>query len=117
MSALHPLTNEELMEYAPSLFTNQPYHKASNKYHFIPTIEVINELRAHKWHPVNVQEAGVRNIEKIGYQRHLVRFRHLDDLINPQKMQLSFYCLTHTTEQRHSVSAQASTALPAPTVW
>ena len=45
MSALNPLTNEELLEHAPALFTEEPHYEVSEKYHFIPTIEVINEIK------------------------------------------------------------------------
>ena len=44
MSAL-PLSTQELMTQAPALFTEQPHHEASDKYHFIPTIEEIGNMR------------------------------------------------------------------------
>ena len=47
MSVLHPLTNDELLEHAPALFTEEPHYEVSDKYHFIPTIEVINEIKSH----------------------------------------------------------------------
>ena len=81
--AIKPLTNEQLKAKAPSLFQDQPYHEVSSKYHFIPTIEIIEQLRAENWYPVSVNEAGVKNIEKDGFQQHYVRFQHFSDLINP----------------------------------
>ena len=59
-----PLTNEQLKAKAPSLFQDQPYHEVSSKYHFIPTIDIIEQLRAENWYPVSVNEAGVKNIDK-----------------------------------------------------
>ena len=35
---LQPLNNKELQKQAPTLFTEQPHHEVSDKYHFIPTI-------------------------------------------------------------------------------
>ncbi len=85
MSAIiNPLTHTELMNQAPALFTEEPHFEVSDKYHFIPTIDVITKITQYGWHPVSVQEANVRDIDKEGYQRHLVRFRHFDDLLNPQ---------------------------------
>jgi len=78
-----PLNNKELMQKAPALFTQQPHANVSDKYHFIPTIDVIEEIKQHNWYPVSVSEANVRDRDKEGYQRHLVRFRHFDDLLNP----------------------------------
>ena len=80
---IKPLTNEQLRAKAPSLFQDQPYHEVSSKYHFIPTIDIIEQLRAENWYPVSVNEAGVKNIDKDGFQQHYVRFQHFSDLINP----------------------------------
>ncbi len=83
MSAI-PLTNYELKAQAPTLFTTEPHFNVSEKYHFIPTIDVINEIRKNNWYPVSVSEASVRDADKEGYQQHLVKFRHFDDLLVPQ---------------------------------
>lgn len=83
MSAI-PLTNEQLKLQAPALFTQEPHSNVSEKYHFIPTIDVIDEIRRNNWYPVSVSEASVRCADKEGYQQHLVRFRHFDDLLTPQ---------------------------------
>jgi hypothetical protein len=83
MSAHTPLTHNQLRELAPTLFTQSPHEEVSEKYHFIPTIDVVNQIASHGWYPVSVQEASVRDADKEGYQRHLVRFRHFDDLIHP----------------------------------
>ena len=80
---IKPLTNEQLKQKAPSLFQNQPYHEVSSKYQFIPTIDIIEQLRNESWYPVTVNEAAVRDLEKDGFQQHYVRFQHFSDLINP----------------------------------
>ena len=80
-----PLSIQELKELAPALFTEKPHFEVSEKYHFIPTIEIVEEIKSHNWYPVNVSEASVRDIEKEGYQQHLVRFRHFEDLLNPSE--------------------------------
>ncbi len=81
--SLNPLTNEQLKDLAPALFTQTPHFDVSEKYHFIPSIDVIEEVRANNWYPVTVSQANIRNKEKEGYQQHCVRFRHFEDLINP----------------------------------
>jgi len=80
-----PLTQTQLMQQAPALFTEEPHYDVSDKYHFIPTIDVINEIKKNNWYPVSVSEAKVRDEEKEGYQQHLVRFRHFDDLLLPSE--------------------------------
>jgi len=80
---LQPLNNKELQKQAPTLFTEQPHHEVSDKYHFIPTIDVIEQLRLNGWYPVSVSQAGVRDEDKQGYQQHCVRFQNFEDLLTP----------------------------------
>ena len=84
MMSILPLSENELRNQAPALFTEEPHYNVSDKYHFIPTIDVINEIKANNWYPVSVSEASVRDEDKEGYQQHLVKFRHFDDLLHPQ---------------------------------
>ena len=79
-----PLTNEQLRELAPTLFTSEPHYEVSDKYHFIPTIDIIEEIKSHNWYPMRVSQAGVKDEAKEGYQQHCVRFRHFEDLLNLQ---------------------------------
>ena len=86
MSArINPLTQDELLAQAPALFTEKPHYEASDKYHFVSTIDVINEIKSLNWHPTAVQQSSVKDENKEGYQRHLVRFRHFDDLLSPKE--------------------------------
>lgn len=101
-----PLTHAELMNQAPALFTEQPHNNVSDKYHFIPTIDVINEIKANNWYPVAVSEASVRDTDKEGYQQHLVRFRHFDDLLNPQDNAVELLLFnSHDRSKSFSISA------------
>ena len=101
-----PLTQTELMSQAPALFTNEPHYDVSDKYHFIPTIDVINEIKANNWHPVSVSEASVRDEDKEGYQQHLVRFRHFDDLLAPQDNAVELLLFnSHDRSKSFSISA------------
>ena len=101
-----PLSEAQLMQQAPALFTEEPYYEVSQKYHFIQTIEVINEIKKHNWYPVSVSEANVRNEEKEGYQQHLVKFRHFDDLLNPQENAVELLLFnSHDRSKSFTISA------------
>ncbi|MFA6739927.1 MAG: DUF932 domain-containing protein [Arcobacteraceae bacterium] len=81
---IKPLNNEELRIQAPSLFQDQPYHEVSDKYHFIPTIDIVEQLRNEfGWYPVAVCQSDVKSLDKDGFQQHYVRFQNFSDLINP----------------------------------
>ena len=101
-----PLTNEQLKEQAPALFTEEAHQNVSDKYHFIPTINVIEEIRANSWYPVSVSEANVRDENKQGYQQHLVRFRHFEDLLHPQENAVELLLFnSHDRTKSFSISA------------
>ena len=101
----YPLRNDELLAQALALFTEEPHFEVSEKYHFIPTIDVIEEIRANNWYPVSVSEASVRDDEKQGYQQHL-RFRHFDDLLTPQENAVELLLFnSHDRSKSFSISA------------
>jgi hypothetical protein len=94
------------MNQAPALFTEEPYYDVSDKYHFVSTIDVITQITAYGWHPVSVQEANVRDSDKEGYQRHLVRFRHFDDLLTPKENAVELLLFnSHDRTTAFSISA------------
>lgn len=103
---IKPLTNEQLKLKAPTLFTNEPHSEVSKKYHFIPTIDVIEEIRFHNWYPVSVSVANVRDEEKEGFQQHCVRFRHFEDLLNPKDNAVELLLFnSHDRSKAFSISA------------
>jgi hypothetical protein len=69
------LSNEDLQAKAPSIFALEPWQKMSDKYRFIPTIEVIDALRDAKFYPVRAQQSNSRIPGKANYTRHMLRFR------------------------------------------
>ena len=101
-----PLTNQELEKLAPSLFTAEPCFEASDKYHFISTISVVDEIRSYGWYPVSASESSVRDEDKEGFQQHCVRFRQLDDFLNPGQNVLELLLFnSHDRSKKFSISA------------
>lgn len=104
--SINPLTNKQLKQQAPALFTEQAHSEVSDKYHFIPTIDVVEEIRANNWYPVSVLQANVRNQDKENFQQHLVKFRHMDDLLNPQENAVELLLFnSHDRSKSFSISA------------
>lgn len=103
---IKPLTNEDLKELSPSLFTTEAFHEVSEKYHFISTIDVVEEIRANHWYPISVSEANVRDIHKDGFQQHCVRFRHFEDLLDPKENAVELLLFnSHDRSKSFSISA------------
>lgn len=72
------MTNDELLIKAPSVFAEGKHEGCSDKYKFIPTIHVVDQLRAEGWMPVWASESRVRDKSKEGFQKHMLRFRKED---------------------------------------
>jgi hypothetical protein len=60
---------------APSIFATGPVAAASEKYSFLPTIQIVTALEGEGWYPVLAREAYVRGAHR-GFQKHMVRMRH-----------------------------------------
>lgn len=103
---IHPLTNDELKNQAPALFTQEAHSEVSEKYHFIPTIDVVEEIRTNNWYPVSVSQANVRDEEKENFQQHVVKFQHMDDLLNPGENAVEILLFnSHDRSKSFSISA------------
>src|SRR5690348_1009366 len=69
------LSNDQLMKMAPSIFAAQPWERMSARYTFIPTIQVVDKMRAEGFQPVSVAQAKTRIDGKADFTKHLIRFR------------------------------------------
>jgi len=58
-----------------SIMANHEHSHLSDKYQFIPTTKIIDILAKQGWDPVMAQEKRVRNEDREGFQKHLIRFR------------------------------------------
>lgn len=69
------LNDETLRNRAPSIFASGPMVGVSEKYTFVPTVEILAGLRDLNWVPVDVEEQRIRREARRGFQKHLVRLR------------------------------------------
>ena len=76
------LSKKQINDVAPSVFTNHPSSDVTEKYTFIPTEKVIDDMEELGWKPVEAKEVKARKQETIGYQKHLIVFRNNDVVIN-----------------------------------
>lgn len=77
MIAHQPLTNDQLMQRAPSIFATEPWERMSSRYAFIPTIQIVDRLRSEGFMPFSVAQSQTRVPGKQAYTRHMLRFRDM----------------------------------------
>ncbi|HSH28980.1 MAG TPA: DUF932 domain-containing protein [Thiohalobacter sp.] len=75
------LTEAQLMKAAPSIFATAPHHRVSDRYGFVPTIEVIRAFQQEGWFPVRAQQSRVRDLSRREHTRHMVRMRRVGDQV------------------------------------
>lgn len=73
------LTHDQLHRTAPAIFANQPDEAVSDRYGFVPTIQVVDALQKEGWYPVRAQQTNVRQAERQTTTRHMIRFRQDPD--------------------------------------
>ena len=68
----NPLTLAELQAKVPSAFATEAHPKMSERYSFVPTIQVITDMISLGWEIGNAFEVNAR--KGIGFQKHCVEF-------------------------------------------
>jgi Domain of unknown function (DUF932) len=74
------LETDALRRFAPSIFAGAAHSRTSHRYSFLPTSAILESMAEEGWLPVAVQEQVVRDESRQGFQKHMVRFAHRDDL-------------------------------------
>ena len=102
---MNSLTDKELMELAPSVFTTKKSTKVSKKYSFIPTINVIKDMRKLWWEVFNATQQKPRSVNDIAHTKHMVRLRNSNiGLINDSVPEI---VLTNSHDGRNAFKLHA----------
>lgn len=70
-----PLTEEELRNAAPSLFASGPHESRSERYGYVSTFDIVQQLMAQDFKPVAVQQSRSRHADRVNFTKHMVRMR------------------------------------------
>jgi len=71
------LTDDRLRKAVPSIFATSPEEGVSDRYTFVPTIQVIDTLRNRGWYVAKAMQAY--SLKKDArYKKHVIRLRHQD---------------------------------------
>jgi hypothetical protein len=78
------LTDDQIFRVAPSIFAQEPHESRSERYAYIPTIDVLNGLRKEGFEPFSVVQSRCRLEGKSEFTKHMIRMRHVDTIMAPQ---------------------------------
>jgi hypothetical protein len=71
-----PLAEDQMRRVAPSIFAAAKHASRSERYSYIPTIDVLRGLRKEGFEPFMVAQGGSRVEGKAEFTKHLIRMRH-----------------------------------------
>lgn len=75
-----PLTDAQLRHVAPSIYADQAHESRSQRYTYLPTIEVLNALRREGFQPFMACQGGTRVEGKAEFTKHMLRLRHASSI-------------------------------------
>ncbi|MCW5660086.1 MAG: DUF945 domain-containing protein [Burkholderiaceae bacterium] len=71
-----PLTEDQMRAAAPSVFAEGKHESRSERYTYIPTIDVLRGLRKEGFEPFMVAQGASRVEGKAEFTKHMIRMRH-----------------------------------------
>lgn len=75
-----PLTDEQIARVAPSIFATDAHHSRSDRYTFVPTLDVLAGLRREGFQPFMVGQSRTRVADKRDFTKHMLRLRHASQI-------------------------------------
>jgi len=79
-----PLTREELAHYMPSVFGEDKHVSRSEKYTYIPTITLLENLQREGFEPFFACQIRVRDQSKREHTKHMLRLRRAGQITGQQ---------------------------------
>jgi hypothetical protein len=76
-----PLENSQIMDVAPSVFAETQHESRSERYTYIPTVQIIEALRKEGFFPYSVIQGKSRIPGKTEFTKHMVKFRKKDHIM------------------------------------
>lgn len=75
-----PLSDDQIRTVAPSIFAEAAHDSRSQRYSYIPTSAVLDELRGEGFQPFMVCQTRVRHDDRREFTKHMIRLRHASQI-------------------------------------
>ncbi len=84
ISGREALDNEALYRHVPSIFAREAHDSRSERYVYVPTIEIVEGLRREGWFPFFAVQAVPRDGSRLGHAKHMLRLRRDGGIGKPE---------------------------------
>lgn len=78
------LSNDQLRSSVPSIFALEPWQHMSERYRFVPTVQVLDRMQEEGFFPVRAMQGRTRIEGKGEVTKHMIRLRHRSIMDNPR---------------------------------
>lgn len=83
-----PLTDDEIRRFVPSVFSEQKHGSRSERYTWIPTSTLLTQLRKEGFEPFYACQQRVRDADRIGHAKHLLRLRRRGQIMGEEASEI-----------------------------
>lgn len=84
ISAREALDNDALYRHVPSIFAREAHDSRSDRYVYVPTIDVVEGLRREGWFPFFAVQSVPRDGSRLGHAKHMLRLRRDGGIGKPE---------------------------------
>ncbi|MFC6446108.1 DUF932 domain-containing protein [Shinella zoogloeoides] len=84
ISGREPLDNEALYRDVPSIFASEAHDSRSERYVYVPTIDIVEGLRREGWFPFFAVQSVPRDGSRHGHAKHMLRLRRDGGIGKPE---------------------------------
>jgi len=75
------LTIDEMRARLPAIFAQDPHHSRSDRYIYVSTEHMLDELMKQEFVPVEARVSRSRDTDRQSHTKHMVRLRHRGDMV------------------------------------
>jgi hypothetical protein len=91
MQKLETLSPEQIKERAPQVYTDKPYDQVSDKYVFLPTHRIVDDMAKLGWQVSDAKTMKTKNPIQKKYGKHMVVFYNPDIFIKDDEGGIEAY--------------------------
>lgn len=78
MTSTVPMDRDTIARFAPSVLAERKHDSRTDRYTYVPTIQIVEHLQNNGYGVFAVQQSGSREDDRRGFTKHLVRLRPLN---------------------------------------
>lgn len=83
--------------HVPSIFAREAHDSRSERYVYVPTIEIVEGLRREGWFPFFAVQSVPRDGSRHGHAKHMLRLRRDDGIGKPEAAEVIIIIVTGLT--------------------